>query len=1000
MPNKTICFFVFFLVSLWRGLAADTRREPADYVDPFIGTAYSRWMIFPGPTMPFGMVNLSPDNEDEYRLGTGYEYDIKNIRGFGHIHSWMIGSFSTMPTTGEVVVNPGTVDHPESGYRSPYRKENEKASLGYYSVLLDKYGVRAELTATTRTGFQRYTYPKTDQAQILFDLKIPEEEKPKTLEAAVKKISDREIAGWFRRTGGWNDYTLYFVARLNRPFSAMGIWQGSELRWPATESVVHDDRPFGAVLRFSTQEEQTVLLQTGVSFVSLEQARKNLDTETRGFGWDFEACRREARTAWNGILGRIEVEGGTEKDKVKFYTNMYHAYCARTTFSDVDGQYVDMCEKVQQRKDPNSPVFGCDAFWNTFWNLNQLWSLATPDIANQWVLSQLELFDKGGWLSKGPGGLEYSNIMEAEHEIAVIVNAFQKGIRNYDVEKAYRAVKFMQMTPGQAHPCGGYAGNRNLQPYLRMGYVPSEEGPVSNTLEYAYDDYCVAQMAKALHRTADYEYFMARSQNYKNVFDPAHKYMRPKQEGGPWSDELDPNLAPIGKEDSYGTKDYVEGNAWQYTWFVPHDVPGLVGLMGAGEFVRRLEEGFEKARPKFVSPFVNHSNQPNMQAAYLFNYAGKPWLTQKWAREIMENFYSTDPLGYPGDEDQGQMGAWFVMSAMGLFQMDGGVSENPVYEIGNPLFEKVVLHLDPRYYPGGTFVIKAPRSSLQNRYIQSARLNGKPLNQFWFTHQELIRGGTLELEMGPEPNTRWAAGCAPPYAPYTRPIVTTPYMTSKKDFLDSVSVSLACDTEGAAIFYTTDGAEPDRSARRYSKPFAVRETTTLKMRAYRGETASLPATAVLEKIKLQPAVDPSHLAPGISYRYYPGPFRAVNDFREAKASRQGTLPGFTLDPREDEKFFAFRFDGYLRVPADGIYTFYLRSNDGSRLFLDGRMLIDLDGLHPAWETHRSIALKAGFHAISASYFQEGGTFAFQVRWAGPGWEKQEIPAGNLFHAAP
>ncbi|MBA7661747.1 hypothetical protein ES703_69767 [subsurface metagenome] len=460
-------------------------------------------------------------------------------------------------------------------------------------------------------------------------------------------------------------------------------------------------------------------------------------------------------------MSRIEVEGGTEAQKTKFYTNMYRSYCSRTIWSDVNGKYVDMCEKVRQLQDPASPVYGCDAFWNTFWNLNQLWTLVTPEIANKWVKSLLEIYDCGGWLPKGPTGIEYSSIMVASHEIALIVAAYQKGIRSFDIEKAYEAIKHNQTEPGRPYECGGHVGNRQLKSYKELGYVPVEKGPVSNTLEYAYDDWCVAQMAKALGKKGDYAYFIKRAGDYKNVFDPSIGYMRPKHADGSWVKDSNP----------FSRKGFVEGNSWQYTWFVPHDVEGLIKLLGKERFNKRLVEGFENARPNFVSRrYVNHGNQPNMQAAYLFNYSGRPWLTQKWAREIMEHYYGTGPVdGYPGDEDQGQMGAWYVMSAMGLFEMRGGAAIKPIYEIGSPIFDKIIIHLDDKYYGGGKFVIETKNNSKKNKYIQSASLDGKSLNKPWFYHSQLVDGGKLVLQMGPEPNKEWGSS----------PEATPPSMTKE-----------------------------------------------------------------------------------------------------------------------------------------------------------------------------------------------------------------------------
>ena len=721
-------------------------RELVDYVDPMLGTSDSRWMLYPGPSMPFGMVKLSPDNQ-RAQWKAGYDYAIENITGFSHLHSWTMGGLLTMPTGGEVEIYPGSESNPDKGYRSPFRHETEQASPGYYGVTLDDHGIRAELTSTTRAGFQRYTFPKLDDARIQFDLNFPTEYGFNVLDARITKVSDTEIEGYSKqRSTPYNEYTVHFVAKLSKPFESMGGWDSGEIKKDIDE--IAGDGDIGVWLNYTTDEGEVIKMKTGISLVSIEQARLNLETEMAEFGWDFDAVHQHARQAWAELLRKIEVEGGTEEQKVKFYTNLYRSYCSRTIWSDVNGKYVDMYEKVQQLDDPESPVYGCDAFWNTFWNLNQLWTLVNPELTDKWVRSLLEIYRVGGWLPKGPTGIEYSSIMVASHEIPLIVSAYQKGIRNYDVQTAWEAMKHIQTTPGRRHEGGGHVGNMQLAPYMELGYVPVEAGPVSNTLEYAYDDWCVAQMAKALGKEADYQRFMKRAQNYRNVFDPSVKFARQKHKDGKWVKGFDP----------FSHDGFVEGNSWQYTWFVPHDLEGLAELMGGRQkFIDRLNEGFLQSRSaKFVSKWVHHGNQPNMQAPYLFNYVGAPWLTQKWVREVMNEYYGTGPLdGYPGDEDQGQMGAWYVMSAMGLFQMKGGASVTPVYEIGSPIFDRVVIHLDTDYYPADKFVIEARNNSPENVYVQSAVLDGRPLQKPWFTHSDLVDGGKLVLHMGPDPNKKW-----------------------------------------------------------------------------------------------------------------------------------------------------------------------------------------------------------------------------------------------------
>jgi len=747
-----------------------TTKSPVDYVDPLMGTTFARWMMFPGVSTPFGMVKLSPDNQQK-GWKAGYEYKINNIAGFSHVHSWTMGGLLTMPTNGELKTIPGKEKKPDLGYRSRFSHKNEIAKPGYYSVLLDDYSIKAELTSTTRAGYQRYTFTKSDSSRILIDLKIPTEYNYETFESKITKVTDTEIQGYSiqqsLRGANYNNYTIYFVIRFNKPFNSFNGWINDDITYNTDQLWnIFGDNDLGAFVTFNTEEGEQIEMQSGISLVSTDQARLNLETEMDPFNWDFDACVNSSQRTWNNLLGSIEIEGSNETDIIKFYTNMYRVYASRTTWSDVNGKYVDMYEKVQTIKDLNSPVYGCDAFWNTFWNINQLWTLSQPDIANKWVKSLLEIYDKGGWLPKGPTGIEYSSIMVASHEIPLMVSAYQKGIRNYDVDKMYKAIRHNQMEQGKLHEGGGMVGNRNLASYIKLGYVPNEEGPASNTLEYAYDDWTVGQMAKALGNESDYKTFTKRAFNYKNVFNKEEGYVWMKNSDGSWVKDF----SPYGHSVFYGSG-FVEGNAWQYTWFVPHDQKGLLNLLGRDEYISRLEAGFEKSKPyRFNSESlnangligvgilpINHGNQPNMEAAYLFNYAGAPWLTQKWVREILYGFYGSDIHAWPGDEDQGQMGAWYVMSSMGLFEMDGGASVKPIYEIGSPIFKKIIIHLDTNYYSGKKFVIEAKNVSYENKYIQSAKLDGKKLTKPWFYHSQLVDGGKLVLKMGSEPNKKWGS---------------------------------------------------------------------------------------------------------------------------------------------------------------------------------------------------------------------------------------------------
>lgn len=742
----------------------DSVRPPVDDVNPFIGTTAPglRWMLFPGAAMPFGMVKLSPDNRTG-KICAGYDYKISTILGFSHIHSWTMSGLLMMPTVGPLKVVQGSDSGSPESFRSRFRHETESASPGYYAVTLDDYGIHCELSATTRAGIQRYTFRNAGQARILLALNVPGEYRTTVQNAVIRRVSDTEIEGESEQTNAeiytFQKYTLHFVIRFSKPFDSMGGWVGTNITHDTREITGQGD--IGAFANYRTVEGEVIQVKTGISYVSIGQARLNLDTEMNRFGWDFDAVRRNARGTWNNLLKKIEVEGGSGTDRIKFYTNLYRSFVARTIFSDVNGKYVDPTGRVRQLENPESPMLGCDAFWNTFWNLNQLWGLMTPEILSQWVKSELQLNDDGGWLARGPAGLRYSGVMVAAHEIALLVSAWQKGIRNFDGERAFAAITHVQTTPGRAYYTDihsgrwidGWVGMEQLPPYRDLGYVPVEDGQVFLTLEYAYDDWCTAQMAKALGKMNDYQYFSKRAQNYRNVWDASVGYFRPRHRDGKWVEIFSPS----------DRKGFLEGTAWQYAFWVPHDMKGLIGLMGRDEFIRRLNQGFEDSRPDFARGPVNVGNQPNMQAPWLFNYARAPWLTQKWTREVMANSYSAEPAGYVGDEDEGQMGAYFVLMAMGLFEMDGGCSQRPIYEIGSPLFSRITVHLDKKYYPGRRFVIEVKNNSPKNVYIQSATLNGKPLNKPWIYHSDVIKGAMLVLTMGPEPNTEW--GSAPEDAP-------------------------------------------------------------------------------------------------------------------------------------------------------------------------------------------------------------------------------------------
>lgn len=733
----------------------------ADYVDTKMGTAHSRWMIAPGPWMPFSMVKLSPDNQN---MGwqAGYQPTFETIGCFSHIHEWTMGGLGMMPTNGKLFTRVGDEFRPDEGYRSRIDKTTEEAPLGYYKVFLSDTKIWAEGTATERASFQKYTFPKDKDGRVMIDLHIQAEYDYELLDVEVKQVGDRRIEGYCHQLSPrvWShdadqEYVVNFVIEFDAPIKKIGGWKNDQVLQTSQISG-KNLKEAGLYVEFDTQKTPVVQTRAGISMVSVANASENLQKEiTDRFGWDFDAVVQNQKQVWNEVFNRVAITTDNRIEKVRFYSNMYRALC-RNLFSDVNGEWMSPDEKVRRFDRPEHVALGCDAFWNTFWNLNPFWNLVTPEWTSKWVNSQLAMYDSNGWLAKGPAGMEYIPVMVAEHEIPLIVSAYQMGIRDFDTKKAFEAMKKMQTTPA-TRVAGGFAGNRDLETYLKYRYVPIEKGRFSNTLEYAYDDWTVGQMAKALGNYQEYKTFDERGSWWKNAINPQNGYAQMRDTTGVFV----PNFDPFH---SGANHHYVEGNAWQLTFFVPQDVPALVERVGEKTFVERLNWGFEASEPwRYNAPNdqywdypVVQGNQQSMHFAFLFNWAKKPWLTQKWTRSIIDKYYGAGIANaYLGDEDQGQMSAWFVMAALGLFQTDGGCRVDPIYEIASPLYEKVVIDLGGRYNRGETFTIEARNASHKNKYVQSAMLNGKPLNTFFFPASELLKGGELILEMGDKPNTSW-----------------------------------------------------------------------------------------------------------------------------------------------------------------------------------------------------------------------------------------------------
>ena len=766
------------LIYLFHAVLAFTQK-PADLVYPLLDAANSRWFYFSSATRPFGMVNLSPDMGVGGAWDSGYRYNRDTINFFSHIHAWQLSGIPVLPVTGEFKGHLGA-----NVYGSAYSHDKEEVRAGYHSVELETYGIHAELTATTRVGFHRYAYPSGKEKYLLLDLGTmlgP----GGTEKGYAKQIKQNEIEGYAlmaptRRRP--KSTSVYYVIQFDTPFNSMQAWKDGELLGKTKK---FEDSNGGVYVDFEGTDAQTIQMKVGISYVSIEQARLNISTELSH--WDFDKASQAAFDDWNDWLGRIKVEGGTKKEQSRFYTDLWHALQGRRIISDANGKYCDMTGNeprigqipLDANGQPKFNHYNSDSFWGAQWTINTLWHLVYPEVSEGFVNSMLMMYDDGGLIPRGPSGGNYTYVMTGASSTPFIVSAYMKGIRGFDADKAYEGMRKNAM-PGGIMSKAGYEHKTNLggglKYYMENGYVPfpnpdknrgyHNEG-AGQTLEYSYQDWCLSQMAKALGKNNDASLFEKRAQNYRNVWDETSGWMRPRQLDGKWIDPFNPILSHHG---------FVESTAAQSTWFVPHDMSGLFDLMGgpdkaamklnqqfhigdSHDFISKSFKADRFVHNALHNTYLNYGNQPSMQVGFIFNYAGKPWLTQYWTREVTERIYShLDPQnGYNGDEDQGLMGSLSVLLKMGIFEMRGGAAMDPIYEIGSPIFDKITIKLNNDYYSAEEFIIETNDNSSANRYIQSATLDGKPLNKSWFFHKELVDGGKLILQMGNEPNKNWGS---------------------------------------------------------------------------------------------------------------------------------------------------------------------------------------------------------------------------------------------------
>jgi len=732
------------------------------WVDPYIETNRGRYFFFITGGTPFGMVGAAPHTRNKNQNGGGYNYNENEILGFGNIHAWMMSGIEIMPANSSVNPTGG-----EDAWKSDFSHDDEIVQPGYQRVYLQQPQTWVELTATERVSFYRFRYTQDMPTQILVNLGGYIGNSTMA-DAVVKKVNEKEFEGSFssvkRFWGGPKDVKVYFVVQFDKATKSLDGWQGTKLINAITE--LKGDSA-GVSAKFDVKAGDQVNMKVAISYTSIDNARNNLLTECTS--WDFDAVRNETRQIWNEWLGKIEVNGGDSDQKIKFYTDLWHVLLGRHKINDVSGDYPDRTTgiregtftdavfKVKQLpKDANGKLkyhmYNSDAFWLSQWNVNILWGLGWPEVQDEMSSSMIQYADNGGLLPRGPCGGGYSYIMTSNPTANLIAGTFQKGLlTKVDANHAFDVLKRNQM------PGGMLGSKEDITFYIKNGYWKDNAGI---TIEAAFQDWAVAQMAYKLGNKKEYTYFSKRAQGWKTCFNPEQNLLFPKDSNGNFTHN-DP-LSGAG---------WIEANAWQATWGVSHDIPGLAALMGGNEkLCSKLNYAFEMAAPQnfvfaYNDGYVSYANQPGLSNAHVFNYAGQPWLTQYWVRKVREQAYGgiTPDLGYGGhDEDQGQMGALSALMSIGLFSLQGNASATSVYEITSPIFDSITIKLDPKYYKGKTFTILVHNNSKENAYIQKAQLNGKALNDFWFTHEDFAKGGTLEIWLGSVPNKNWGIGSLPP----------------------------------------------------------------------------------------------------------------------------------------------------------------------------------------------------------------------------------------------
>ncbi|MCC5930072.1 MAG: GH92 family glycosyl hydrolase [Cyclobacteriaceae bacterium] len=957
--------FLFFLsmAACLLSCKSDNKKDLSSYVNPFIGTG-AHGHTYPGASLPHAMVQLSPDTRTgNWDACAGYHYSDSSIMGFSHTHL----SGTGVADFGDILFLPVTLEASKYQYAPvSFSHKNEKAAPGYYAVKLDN-GVFSELTVTPHVGIQRHTASKGAEMGMWIDVthQLADEE---IIHAFFERIDDYTIRGRRKAIGWAENQDIYFITRFSAKIKDIE-WQTGNFdpgqKFPKAAGVIHfDELPKGQIE-----------IATGLSFVSLENAAKNLIAEYPDF--DFEGAKLKAREIWNDRLSRYQIESKDENKMTVFYTAVYHTALVPNLYSDVDGSYRGMDQAIRKSSHPYYSTF---SLWDTFRAWHPLMTLEDSTFVNDMIRSMITMSVENDFFPMWAFASSETGTMIGYHGASVLVDAFNKGIRGYD---AKLALSELVKSSGK--------GVRGRELYREKGFLPANrfKESVSRTLEYAYNDWCISALADSLTAHELAAQYKKDALNYRKVFDGSTGFFRGKNEDGSWREPFMPD---------HVSREFTEATPWQYRFFVPHDIKGLSSMFGTKEALEMaLDSLFSvESEVKGNMPDITgligqyaHGNEPSHHMAYLFNYLNQPAKTAYWVSKILNEMYTNTPEGIIGNEDCGQMSAWYVFSSMGFYPVCPGSNE---YIIGTPNFTSLTLRL----YNGNELRIEADKEpSPRNPYVKTLTWNGEALSRPFIRHEEIMQGGILRFELSSNSGDSFYDGVLP-YSLSTHAEPAMPYCASTGGYFeDQIEIVMGTRSPGAKVFYSLDGGQPNIE---YKAPFMLDRDAQIKAITLDKDGSQSDVMFMdFIRVKYQNPLSLNYKPrQGLRYWYYEGKYQSVFDMNPATLISRGIISNFSFEPARIDDHFGFIYEGLIQVPETALYEFFTYSDDGSVLWINNQLVVDNDGSHASIRSDGKIGLKAGLHRLKLAYFEDYEGQELRVGYRLPGGRDQYVEEDMLF----